>query len=218
MNTCIDIYIVDDHKIVRDGLRAMLMGVPDIKIIGESSKGTDFIKSLENNQPHIVILDIGLPDISGLEIAKILKEKFPDVKIIILTANTDEESIIGAVKNGAAGFLSKDASKEEFLEAIRIVNEGIQYFSEAISKIIYSGYINTIRQEHDSDIKPLSIREIEVIKLITDGLSYKDIAEKLFISSRTVETHRNNILEKLELKNNVELVKYAIKHKICSLD
>jgi len=217
MNNSIDLYIVEDHKIVRDGLRAMLIGIPDINIIGEASNGIDFLDALNKSKPHIVILDIGLPDISGIEITRILNHDFAEVKIIILTANTDEESIEKAVKYGASGFLSKDVSKEEFLEALRIVHNGEKYFSDSISKIIYSGYIKTIKQNYNDNRKPLSTRETEVIKLICDGLSYKEIAEKLFVSVRTVESHRNNILEKLDLKNNVELVKYAIKNKMAEL-
>lgn len=218
MDSCINLFIVEDHKIVRDGIRAMLMGINNIKFVGEAANGGDFLRNLEKQQPDVVILDIGLPDISGIEICKKLNSDFPEIKIIILTANTDEDSIIESVKYGASGFLSKDVSKEELLEAIHTVNGGKEYFSDSISQIIYSGYIGALRGKQKNEKKPLTTRETEVIKLISEGLSYKEIADKLFISSRTVETHRNNILEKLELKNNIEIVKYAIKNKMTDLD
>ncbi|RLD78291.1 MAG: DNA-binding response regulator [Bacteroidetes bacterium] len=217
MTKKIKIFIVEDHKIVRDGLKALLLGVKDIEIIAEAATGKAFFEQIEKIHTDIVILDIGLPDMSGIDIARKLILDQPEMKIIILTANTDENSIVQAVKAGVQGFLSKDTPKEEFLEAIRSVQSGEQYFGDAISKIVYKGYINTIKGKQPKDKKSLTNRELEVIKLISEGLSYKEIAEKLFISVRTVETHRNNILEKLNLNNNIELVKYAIKNKIVDL-
>ncbi|MBN1252299.1 MAG: response regulator transcription factor [Bacteroidales bacterium] len=217
MTTKINIFLVEDHKIVRDGLNALLLGINDIKIIGEASTGEDFFKNIDKIHTDIVILDIGLPDISGIEIAKKLNLEHPEIKIIILTADTDEKNIVSAVKFGVSGFLSKNTPKDEFIEAIRCVYNGEQYFGDAISKIVYEGYIKLIKANQPKDKKSLTNREIEVIKLISDGYSYNKIAEKLFISSRTVETHRNNILEKLDLKNNIELVRYAITNKIVNL-
>jgi len=217
MTKQIDIFLVEDHKIVRDGLRALLLGVKDVKIVAEAASGKDFYEQFEKIHIDIVILDIGLPDISGIDIAEKLTLNQPEIKVIILTANTDENNIVQAVKAGVSGFLSKDTPKEEFLEAIRSVQKGEQYFGDAISKIVYKGYINTIKGKQPKDKKSLTSRELEVIKLISDGLAYKEVAGKLFISTRTVETHRNNILEKLELKNNIELVKYAIKNNIVDL-
>lgn len=217
MNEAIKLHIVEDHKIVRDGIRAMLLGIKDVKLTGESTNGKSFIDELENLSVDIVILDIGLPDISGIKIAEIISEKSPGLKVIILSANADEENINSAVNYGVAGFLSKDASKEEFLEAVRTVYSGEQFFSDSISKILYDSYINIIKEKQLPDKKALTNRETEVIKLISDGYSYKEIAKKLNISARTVETHRNNILEKLELKNNIEIVKYAIKSNLVGI-
>lgn len=217
MNEAIKLHIVEDHKIVRDGIRAMLLGIKDVKLTGESTNGKSFIDELENLSVDIVILDIGLPDISGIKIAEIISEKSPGLKVIILSANADEENINSAVNYGVAGFLSKDASKEEFLEAVRTVYSGEQFFSDSISKILYDSYINIIKEKQLPDKKSLTNRETEVIKLISDGYSYKEIAKKLNISARTVETHRNNILEKLELKNNIEIVKYAIKSNLVGI-
>lgn len=217
MSEIIKLHIVEDHKIVRDGIRAMLLGVKDVKLSGESTNGQSFVDDLDEISVDIVILDIGLPDISGINIAEIISKKNPKLKVIILSANADEANINSAVNFGVAGFLSKDASKEEFLEAVRTVHSGEQFFSDSISKILYESYINVIKEKQAPDKRSLTTRETEVIKLISDGYSYKEIAKKLNISARTVETHRNNILEKLELKNNIEIVKYAIKSNIVGI-
>lgn len=208
--------VVDDHQIVRDGIKAMFIVSKTIKVIGEAADGNELILLLSKLTPDIIILDINLPGKSGVEITKEIKENNPQIKILILSANTDEDSIIGAIKAGANGFLPKDTSKDEFVSAINLVFKNEDYFGEKLSKIIYKSYVQHVKTKSISG-NSLSEREIEIIKLLADGLSSKEIADKLFISSRTVETHKNNIISKLNLKNNVELVKYAIKHGIVKL-
>ncbi len=212
----IKLIIVDDHQIVRDGIKAMFIVSKDIKVIGEAADYDSLMRILANQTPDIIILDISLPGKSGVEITHELKKTNEEIKILILSANTDEDSIIGAIKAGANGFLPKDTSKEEFITAINLVYNNEDYFGEKLSKIIYKSYVQHVKTKSISD-NCLSEREIEIIKLLADGLSSKEIANKLFISSRTVETHKNNIISKLNLKNNVELVKYAIKNGIVKL-
>jgi len=212
----IKLIIVDDHQIVRDGIKAMFIASKTIKVIGEASGYEELVKLLEKIKPEIIILDINLPGKNGVEITHELKANFSEIKILILSANTDEESIIGAIKAGANGFLPKDTSKEEFISAINLVYNNEDYFGEKLSKIIYKSYVQHVKSKSIAD-DSLSEREIEIVKLLADGLFSKEIADKLFISSRTVETHKNNILSKLNLKNNVELVKYAIKNGIVKL-
>jgi len=214
----IKVILVDDHKIVRDGIKAMTFLEKSIKIIGEASDYDSLTELLEKQLPDLIILDITLPGKTGTEIAEILKEKFPTIKILMLSANNDEDSIIEAIQAGAEGFLSKDTSREELLLAINSVCSGEGYFGEKLSKIIYKSYITYVKKnpENNTDAN-LSDREIEIIKLLSEGLCGKEIAEKLYISPRTVETHRANILAKLHLKNNIDLVKYAIKNNIVKL-
>jgi DNA-binding NarL/FixJ family response regulator len=212
----IKLIIVDDHQIVRDGIKAMFLVSKGIKIIGEAADYDSLMRLLTKQTPDIIILDISLPGKSGVEITHELKKKNEEIKILILSANTDEESIIEAIKAGANGFLPKDTSKEEFISAINLVFNNEDYFGEKLSKIIYKSYVQHVKTKPEHNTC-LSEREIEIVKLLADGLSSKEIADILFISPRTVETHKNNIISKLNLKNNVELVKYAIKHGIVKL-
>lgn len=216
----ISIIIIDDHKIVREGLKSMLMGNPQMEVIGEGANENDLKDLLNNLQPNLITMDISMPGKSGIELTKYISSNYPDIKVLILTTNNDEDSIISSIEAGANGFLHKDSSLEELTSAINLVISGEGYFSENISGIIYKSYINRIKYDKDykpDDQKKLSERELEIIKLLSDGLSGKEIADKLFISPRTVETHKTNILTKLNLKNNIELVKYAIREGIIKL-
>ncbi len=212
----IKIFVVDDHKIIRDGIRAMLIGEKNIKLIGDTGTGTDFLNEIGNCNPDIAIIDIVLPDITGIELTRQTLKKKTGIQVIILTVNTDEETINNAVKAGAKGFLPKDTSKSEFIEAIKMVNDGNEYFGEAITKTVFSSFVKNLNATNDAHL--LTKREIDIVKLLSDGLSFKEIGAKLFISSRTVESHKNKILAKLELKNTIELVKWAIKNKVIKIN
>ena len=214
------IIIIDDHKIVREGLKSMLHGNPKMEVVGEGSGEKDLLELLKTHKPTLIVMDISMPGKSGVELTDYVTKNHPEIKVLILTTNSDEESIIASIEAGANGFLHKDSSLNELLSAIELVCSGEGYFSENISSIIYKSYITRIKNWKDNKNefqKVLSDREVEIVKFYADGLSGKEIAEKLFISPRTVETHKNNILVKLNLKNNVELVKYAIKQGIIKL-
>jgi DNA-binding NarL/FixJ family response regulator len=214
----IQVVIVDDHQIIRDGIEAMLLTSKNIKIVGEASDYNGLMQIMEKQTPDVIILDIALPGKSGLEIAKELKEMKKRIKILILSGNSSEENIIESIKAGACGFLPKDTSKEEFIEAINRVYNNEEYFGSGLSKTIFRSYVHHVKTHHDSEPGTgLSEREIEIIKLLSDGLSSKEIGDKLFISSRTVESHKANILSKLNLKNCAEMIKYSIKQGIIKL-
>lgn len=213
----IKVFVVDDHKIVRDGIKAMLAGNTGYKFVGESAGGYKAIELLEKIQVDVLILDINLPDGSGLDIIPEILSRNPGIKIIMLTANIDEESVTLSVKAGAQGFLHKDISEEELLMAIDTVfrtNE--PFFGEKISHIIYKSFVSKTRnpQEKENKTHSLTIREQEVLKLLADGHNCSQIADLLFISSRTVETHKKHLMEKLELKNIADIVKFAIRNGI----
>jgi len=212
----IKIVITDDHKIVRDGIKALLIGNIKIEVVGEAASGKQLMDLLHSISPDIIVLDIGMPDLSGIDLMPGIISSHPQVKILILSANCSEDTITSAIKAGAHGFLHKDSSQEEFIAAIIALSEGEGYFSENISKLIYKSYIKKIK-EQNHEPKSLSERELEIIRLFSDGLSFKEIGEKLFISPRTVESHKNNILEKLELRNTIELVRYAFKSGIITV-
>jgi DNA-binding NarL/FixJ family response regulator len=209
----INIILVDDHKIVRDGIRAMMLGNKQFKVIGEAATADALFKLLTSINPDILVMDIAMPGLSGIEATRQIITQFPAIKVLVLSAVTDEQQVMDMVSAGAHGFVNKDVSKNELFTAIQAIMNGDIYFCETLTNIINRSYINQLKGQR---VKPvddpcLSKREIEIIQLLTEGLAAKTIAEKLFISSRTVETHKMNILEKLGLKNTVELTKYAIK-------
>lgn len=213
----INIILVDDHQIVRDGIKSLINSMEDMEVIGESSNGKRFIELLHILQPEVAIIDISLPDVSGIELARLTSGKYPNVKVLMLSMYTDEQFIFNSLKAGAIGYLPKNTSREELREAILNVNQGIEYFPEAVSKIILNSYIKKARDDSNPAGKGISIlsgREQEVLCLFLEGFGNREIAEKLFISTRTVESHKNHIMNKLELKSNIDLVKFAIQNKI----
>lgn len=219
MENC-SIAIIDDHKIVREGLKSMLMENHSIQVIAEGANGDDLLEILKVQTPTLIIMDISMPGKSGIELTEYLTAHHPQIKVLILTTNSDEESIIAAIEAGANGFLHKDCSVKELFNAIELISAGEGYFSENITGIIYKSYINRIQYDKNykqTNQKTLSEREVEIIKLFAEGLSYKEIANQLNLSTKTIESHKNNILQKLELSTTIDLVKYAIKNKIIRL-
>ncbi len=211
------VLLVDDHQIFRNGLKALFLGNPDFEIAGEAPDSEVLFQILPKIIPDVVLLDIAMPGKSGIEIAKILKSEYPDLKIIILSANDDEKSVTDAVKAGAVGFLDKNCSKDELFTALVQVVNNKNYFSDQVSAVVYKQFVEKINSPVPGPLDKLSPREIEIIILFADGLIFKEIADRLFISPRTVEAHKNNILEKLQLKTNADLIKFAVKYNLTSL-
>ncbi len=212
--------IVDDHQIVRDGISVLLMKYDDIEVIGEASNGEDLLKLLENMQADVIIIDISMPKISGIELTKIVKEKYPSIELIIFSSHSEGENVVASLEAGAKGILPKSTIREELVEALRAVYDGREFISKYIPFSTFTNHIKKIKAEKDGAVKieeQLSKREIEIMKLIVEGKSNKEISEKLFISQRTVEKHKTNILSKLEMKSVVDLVKFAIKHNLVKL-
>lgn len=213
-----NLVIVDDHKIVRDGIRAMLLGNKSFKVLADMASGYELFEYLKTCVPDIVVLDIAMPEMNGVEITEKLSQEYPTVKVLILSANASEEWIISAVQAGAMGFLPKDCSREEFLKALSFTAKGENYYGESIASIIYRSYVSILKKKDaPKESEELTERESEVLKAFSEGLSFKEIADKLCISARTVESHKNNILQKLQLRTTVDMVKYAIKNGIISL-
>jgi len=214
--------LVDDHPIVRDGIFAALMKVNHIEIVGEASNGDELFRLLDENKvkANVILLDLSMPKMSGVEITKVLKEKHAYLKILVFSSYTDEDSIFSSIKAGADGFLPKDAMREELVTAIEEVQDGKEYLSKNIPNTILMKYISKTKLDDygDKNINSqLTKREMEILKLIAGGLHYKEIGNKLFISARTVETHKNNIMQKLNFNSTIELVKYAIKNKLIEI-
>lgn len=214
--TRISIILVDDHEIVRDGIRALLIGSTVAKVIAEADSPDELFLELQNHQPQIIILDIAMPGGSGLDCLQKLQENYPQIEVLMLSADTDSETIHRAIKLGCTGFLPKDCSKKELLEAIEKVAQGQPYFGKNILPTVFNGFVEGIKGKTAMEL-PLSEREIEIVVCIANGLSYKEAAEQLFISPRTVESHKKAIFEKLQFNNNADLIKFAIKNKLIEI-
>lgn len=215
----IKIILVDDHNIVRDGIKSLLHNEKDMEVVAEASSYADLREALSQVEPDIILMDISMPDMSGIDITKILSVDYPSIKILMLSMYINDEFIMSSINAGASGYIPKNTTKRELLNAIRtIFSEGL-FFTPHVSNLIVKNVIKGARQE----IKPsdkensLSIREMEILKLFAEGFSNHEIADKLFISSRTVESHKNHIMQKLDLKSPVDMVKYAIKNKIVEI-
>lgn len=213
----IKLSIIDDHQIVIDGLKILLFQAKDIEITGTFPDGESFLSNLKNDHPDIILLDLLLPGKNGLEVLKELKAKNSKIKVLIFTGNSPEDMLIDAIDNGALGVLPKNASQDDLINAIKKVANGEAYFHESIAQVIINNYAKKSRKNIEraqSGVEKLSEREIEVIKLFAEGFTYKEIAMKLNISKHTVESHKNNILSKLELKTIIDIVKFAIRNNL----
>lgn len=217
MKNLINVVLADDHGIVRDGIKSTLRNEKNIKIIGEASNGKEAIELAKKLMPDIVIMDISMPEMNGIEATSLIHKKYPKSRCLVLSMHDKEEYVFKAIEAGAFGYLLKDTSKEEFIKAINMVAKGEKYFSSSISNVLINGYLHKIKGqdgEEDEDESVLTKREKGILKLIVEGQNNREIADKLEISIRTIETHRANIMKKLKVKNAIELVKVAIEQKL----
>ncbi|WP_339925204.1 response regulator transcription factor [uncultured Cyclobacterium sp.] len=199
------IAIVDDHQLFRDGIHSLLSKQENIDVVISAENGKDFFNKLKTGiEPELLLLDLTMPEMNGFEVLLRLKKKYPQIKAIAISMHDDGNYIMQSIRGGAYGYLLKNADEEELLLAIDTVLNGKKYFNQEISQRM----INIMSLEGVSP-KKLSPKEMEILKLIADGQTTKEIAQKLFISTRTVETHRNNMMKKLEVKNTPELINKA---------
>jgi len=207
----ISVLIADDHSVVREGLRRVLEEEDDISVCAEAADGEEVLQKIPEHRPDLVILDIAMPKLSGLETLERVKSKHPDVKAVLLSFRADPPLIRSAVSLGADGYLLKNARKEEILAAVREVMGGGCYFSPPVAREI----VDQLREPGRKGSEPfaqLSPREREVLRLIAEGLAAKEIATQLSISTKTVEAHRTSLMRKLGVKKATELVRYALRH------
>jgi DNA-binding NarL/FixJ family response regulator len=200
----ISVFIIEDHPIVIDGIRTLIQDSGFATFAGSAQSAAEALKNLPTIQAEVVLLDINLPDMSGTELCKILRSKFPHLKILSLTTYLQRDFVDKMMENGALGYVLKNAPASEILEGISSVAAGEKYLCEEVTKLI---------RKQDSDTLFLSRREIQVLSLIAEGFTTKEIADKLFISTLTVETHRKNLLTKLNARNMVSLIKIAMEYK-----
>lgn len=213
----IRIILVDDHQIIRDGIKALLAGFEEVRIISEAGSAEECLQSLRFHQADLALVDISLPGISGLKLTEELSALYPAMKVLILSMHLNETYISTAFKAGALGYLAKNTTRDELITAIREVACGNKYVGKEVSEVITQGYIRRAQAEDQPEDELLSKREIEILRLSAEGLGNKEISDKLFISVRTVESHKNHIMQKLNLKSPVEMVKFAIKKGLINI-
>lgn len=217
----IKLSIVDEHPVVCDAIKALLKDADEIEVNQSSNSVQELIKILPYTLTHVVMVVLYTPSQLDVDDIKKLSQRFPKLKILILSMYRNESFILKLIKAGAKGHLSRDTDRSEILEAIYTLRNGYEFYAKTITNILLSSYLSDKdidNKEKESRQKDLSAREMEVFKLFAEGLSNRDIADKLFISVRTVETHKNNIMKKINLKTTVDLVKFAIKNNIIELD
>ncbi|MFZ3576978.1 response regulator [Virgibacillus sp. DJP39] len=208
----IKIILVDDHAVVRMGLKVLLNAVPDMEVVGEASEGDEGIRAALELKPDVVLMDLSMPHgKDGLTATSELKKQLPDTAILILTMHDDEEYLFRAIQAGASGCVLKSAPHHELTEAIKSVCSGDAYLHPSATKRLMDEYLGNLKQEGYDSYQLLSAREKEVLTLIAKGYSNKEIGELLVISVKTVEAHKSNLMEKLQMKTRPELVAYALK-------
>jgi len=214
----IKILIADDHKITRQGLRSLLENEPDMEVAAEADEGRSAVRIACELKPDVVIMDVSMPDLNGMEATRQIVRKQPSIKIVALSMHSDNMFVTEMLKSGVSGYLLKDCAFEELSSAIRSVIDGKTYLSPAISGVIVNGYLNRLTNPQSADSEVLTDREREILQMISEGKTTKQIALKLHISIKTVETHRRKIMNKLNMFNVAELTKYAIRKGLTSLE
>lgn len=206
----LQLLIVDDHQILLDGIEAMLQGVGDFEVIGKCSDGNTALEFLNTNPVDILLTDLYMPKMTGMELTQKVKKKFPNVKVLALSVSYDVSIVHDLIDAGISGFIIKTIGRDELIEAIKAISKGNIYFSREVSNEILRSLSNRTEEE----VYHLTEREIEIVKLIAQEFSNAEIANKLCISERTVETHRKNIYRKTNTKTIVGLIKYAVEHRL----
>ena len=204
-DTPIKVLLADDHPLVLDGIRSCLEINEDIEVVGVANTGKDALEKAEELRPDIVLMDINMPELNGLDATEIFRERYPDIKLLILSMHDNREYITSALNSGARGFVLKDVPSQEIVTAIRSVHQGGTYFSSGVSDIL----LNNMDEDNGS---PLTTREQTILILLAQGKSNKHVARELDISVRTAETHRRNIKRKLNISTTAGLTKYAIEN------
>ncbi len=212
------VMIVDDHQIVRDGLKAILHNEEGIGVIAEADNGRSALQLIKELNPEIVIMDIAMPDMNGIDATRRISSEYPDIKVLILSMHHDKRMVIEVFNAGARGYLLKECASDELLRAIRTIQQGETYLSPKISSIVVKGLVKQQHGEIPSEIFSLSSREREVLQLLAEGKSMKEIAFTLDVSIKTVEAFRKRLMDKLKVNSIAELTKIAIREGLTSLD
>ena len=211
----IRVLVVDDHTIVRDGICALLRLAGDIEVVGEAANGREALEMVRKLMPDVILIDIAMPNMNGLEATRHIRKEFPQVKVLVLTQYDDKEHVFWAIEAGASGFISKTVSSSELVSGIRSVFRGDSFLSPSAARILVEDYRQEaiIRKELDP-YKQLTDREGEILRLLAEGYTAREIADTLVISIKTVEGHKTNLMSKLDIHNRTDLIKYALRKGI----
>ncbi len=212
------VLLADDHKIMRDGLHALLDAQPEIEVVAEAENGRKAVQLALEKKPDVIIMDISMPDLNGIEATQQIVSTLPDVKIIALSMHSDKRFVVGMFRAGASGYLLKDCASQELTHAISVVVDNQTYLSPEIAGVMIEDYMNRFPSNDTSVSTVLSAREREVLQLISEGWPTKQIASHLYVSIKTVETHRRQIMKKLDIHSVADLTKYAIREGITSIE
>jgi DNA-binding NarL/FixJ family response regulator len=212
------IILADDHKIIREGLRSLIEKQPDMEVIAEAQDGLTTVNLVQKLQPDVVIMDIGMPEMNGIDATTKITTEYKTVKVIALSMHSDRRFVMQMLKAGAAGYLLKDSAFEELVSAIHAVIAKQHYLSQKITDVVVQEYLQNLPRNEPTVFTVLTAREREVLQLIAEGKSTKQIASVLNVSVKTIETHRQQIMEKLDMHSIAQLTKYAIREGLTSLE
>jgi DNA-binding NarL/FixJ family response regulator len=211
------ILLADDHILMRSGLRALLDRQPNLEVVGESENGRETVALAASLRPDVVVMDVGMPVLNGIEATQMIVTQCPTIAVVILSMHADESYVMRALKAGARGYLLKDSAAADLIGAIQAISQGKSFFSPKVSRILAEDYVRVLKQKGAVDTYDLlTSREREILQLLAEGKTNKEVATALNISPYTVETHRSHILQKLNLHNSAELVLYAVRKGIIS--
>jgi len=214
----IRVLVVDDHTIVRDGICALLALAGDIEVVGEASNGSEALKMVKELAPNVVLMDIAMPIMDGLEATRRIRKEFPKVKVLALTQYDDKAYVFPVIEAGACGFISKTAASSELASGIRAVHRGDSFLSPSVARFLVEDYQQVASMKGSQDpYEQLTDREREVLKLVAEGHTTQEIADMLILSPKTVEGHKTNLMAKLDIHNRTELVKYALRKGIITV-
>ena len=211
----IRVFLVDDHTVVRQGLRRILESDEEIEIVGEAGDGRTAIDLVQKLRPHVVVMDVAMPELNGIEATRQILKRVEGAKVLVLSMHGDDVYVRQALKAGARGYLLKDSEDLDLIKAVKAIRGGGSFFSPPVSKVVLSGYLgDKIEGDVEDSVARLTDREREVLQLIAEGKTNKEVAHALSVSINTVETHRKHIMEKLDLHNTAEIVRFAVRKKI----
>lgn len=214
----IRIVLVDDHELVRDGIGALLHTQPELRVVGVASNGREALRVVKTTSPDIIVMDVSMPEMNGIEATRQILQQQPGAKVLALSVHSDNNFVIEMLRAGAAGYLLKDSAFNELIQAIQVIMRGHSYLTPSLTSAVVRDYVDRLPDRERAPGSTLTGREREVLQLVAEGKTTREIADLLHLSARTVETHRQNIMSKLDKPTLADLIKYALREGLTSLD